>query len=84
MSIHSLTVSVGQESGCSSAGVLWVRDSAIKALTRAVMVLRPEWRTTGDDQLSSSLMWSLAGLGPSLAVGRKHLSSATWASPSSS
>lgn len=47
MSLHSLTVSVGQESGCSSVGGLWVRDSAIKALTRTVMVLRPEWRMTG-------------------------------------
>ena len=28
MSLNSLTVSVGQESGCSSAEGLWVRDSS--------------------------------------------------------
>ena len=53
----------------------------IKALTRAVVISRLEWRMAGDDQLSGSLMWLLVGLGPSLAVGRRHLSFAMWASP---
>lgn len=57
---------------------LWVRDSAIKALTRTVMVLRPEWRMTKERsafKLTDVVVgrpWALAGcrLGKHLPHGQ--------------